>query len=323
MKLNNSMKIIVNDSLQNISERAVNNTTRQYLPSALPFTIAGPFGRVDSEIATLSLLTLNHSVLNINSQAVIQVTGLMSLHLCYLLRGKGALINGMVNFNEEQVAYNFWPNAHYRITVGEGRYIFLLLEVKSELYPLLSGEYSFLQDSGKYRPRLSISDTVHQAIHQVLNIQESGELGRINLEAAANRLFFLTLKEVNRHAGRSEKIVPDTYADSDNALSDIAVFINDHLEEKLTIEMVARKFNLSRSKLLETFKSTFGQPLHEYIVFRRMEKAKALLQQGLSLSEICGVVGYPDKSNFVRAFRKASGITPALYRKRFFMNRSG
>lgn len=323
MKLNNSMKIIVNDSLQDISEKAVNNTTRQYLPSALPFTIAGPFGRVDSEIATLSLLTLNHSVLDISSQAVIQVTDLMSLHLCYLLRGRGALINGTTDFNEEQIAYSFRPDAHYRITVREGQYTFLLLEIKSELYPLLYGEYSFIQDSGKYRAHLSISAAIYQAIYQVLHIQESGELGRINLEAAANRLFFLTLKEVNQQLGQPAKLAGGMYTDSDNSFSGIGIYINDHLAEKLTIEMIARKFNLSRSKLLESFKNTFGQPLHEYLVSRRIEKAKVLLQQGHSLSHVCVAVGYPDKSNFVRAFRKSSGVTPAFYRKQFFLNRSG
>lgn len=54
-----------------------------------------------------------------------------------------------------------------------------------------------------------------------------------------------------------------------------------------------------------------GVTPHQYILQRRIEKAKYLLQQGkLSIAEVAATVGFCDQSHFTRYFKRIVGVTP-------------
>jgi AraC family transcriptional regulator len=64
------------------------------------------------------------------------------------------------------------------------------------------------------------------------------------------------------------------------------------------------------------FKRATGLPPHQYVIARRVERAKQLLQGGtdLSLAEVALRAGFSDQSQFSRHFKRLVGVTPGQFR---------
>ncbi len=96
-------------------------------------------------------------------------------------------------------------------------------------------------------------------------------------------------------------------------VDDILTYINRHISEELTLDALSAHFYLSSSYLCRIFKSTTGTTINKYITARRITIAKALLNEGFSVTEACEKCGFNDYSNFLKAFTKAVGISPKKY----------
>lgn len=102
-------------------------------------------------------------------------------------------------------------------------------------------------------------------------------------------------------------------------ISDIIHYINQNLNEDLSLETLASKYYTSKYHLLREFKKHTGYTLHSYIHQKRLISAKALLREGLSIAEVCQACGFNDYSNFIRVFSKAFNISPKKYARQFLM----
>jgi AraC family transcriptional regulator of arabinose operon len=66
------------------------------------------------------------------------------------------------------------------------------------------------------------------------------------------------------------------------------------------------------------FREALGMPLMEYVRQARISRARELLSMtSCSLKEIAEQLGFEDQSQLSRAFRKAEGLSPLSYRKRW------
>ena len=93
-------------------------------------------------------------------------------------------------------------------------------------------------------------------------------------------------------------------------------YIQDHFEEKITLEMLADEFHLSQKYISRYFKEQFAISFMQYVGHLRMEKAKDLLRNTeLSITEVAMSSGYPSVNLFIRNFKEAYQITPLQYRK--------
>lgn len=92
--------------------------------------------------------------------------------------------------------------------------------------------------------------------------------------------------------------------------------INDGLEEKLTIEKLADKTQLSPFHFARMFKLSFGESPANYITRTRIDKIKQLLNEPLTLAEISLKVGFNQQSHMTQNFKRFTGLTPAVYRSR-------
>ena len=73
---------------------------------------------------------------------------------------------------------------------------------------------------------------------------------------------------------------------------------------------------LSPYHFVRAFKQSFGVPPHRYHVRRRIERAKALLQEAdTSVTAVASAVGFAETSSFSTAFRKVTGTSPRDYRR--------
>ena len=92
--------------------------------------------------------------------------------------------------------------------------------------------------------------------------------------------------------------------------------MNQHLFESLSVQQVAQAVNLSPSHFSRQFKARTGYSPYEYIVLRRIDKAKYLLTSTRqSVKEIAYQIGYNSEENFIHSFQKHVGISPGLFRK--------
>jgi len=72
---------------------------------------------------------------------------------------------------------------------------------------------------------------------------------------------------------------------------------------------------LSLYHFARQFKAATGLPPHRYVIARRVERAKRLLQGGdLSLAEVAALAGFSDQSQFSRHFKRLVGVTPGQFR---------
>lgn len=94
-----------------------------------------------------------------------------------------------------------------------------------------------------------------------------------------------------------------------------ATRIND-TEGYITYGKLAKECNMALSTLRRKFRENAGIPLHEYSLQVRAAKAKELLANtNKPIKEIAPELGFEDTGYFNRSFKKATGVTPGLYRK--------
>mgnify|MGYP000837162962 CR=1 FL=1 len=99
-------------------------------------------------------------------------------------------------------------------------------------------------------------------------------------------------------------------------LAEISQYMEDHLDEPLTIPALSRRACLSATTFKEGFRRLYGFPVHTWLRQRRMERATELLRDSsLSVLGIAQSVGYGSASQFSAAFRRQYGVPPAQYRK--------
>lgn len=101
-----------------------------------------------------------------------------------------------------------------------------------------------------------------------------------------------------------------------NRLNDILTYTFKHLDQKIHIEEVAKKANLSRSQFSRYFKKHIGKSYVQFLNELRIENACAsLIDSEKNIETICYQVGFQNVSNFNRIFKKVKGVSPRAYRK--------
>ncbi|MGH3010587.1 MAG: helix-turn-helix domain-containing protein [Gaiellaceae bacterium] len=91
--------------------------------------------------------------------------------------------------------------------------------------------------------------------------------------------------------------------------------IDARYREPLDVETLARAAHLSPAHFSREFRRTFGEPPHQYLLTRRLERAAALLRNtDRTVADICLLVGLRSVGSFTSSFGRAYGLTPAAYR---------
>ncbi len=87
--------------------------------------------------------------------------------------------------------------------------------------------------------------------------------------------------------------------------------------EQLEVTALARSAAVSPAYFSRSFKAAFGETPHQYLMTRRMERAKALLRTGdMSVTDVCFAVGFGSLGSFSSQFKRLVGDTPSAYRDR-------
>jgi AraC-like DNA-binding protein len=95
----------------------------------------------------------------------------------------------------------------------------------------------------------------------------------------------------------------------------IREYINDKIDQRISVALLAGLANLSVCYFVRAFKQSVGITPHDYLIRQRVERTKQLLSgTDMPLSEIALAAGFADQSHFARRFRQHVGMSPRDYR---------
>lgn len=106
-----------------------------------------------------------------------------------------------------------------------------------------------------------------------------------------------------------------TKPNNSNIVDETIAYINEHLCENITLELLSSRVSLSPFYFIRLFKRETGFTPHEYIIESRINSAKFLLKNtNISIKEICFRTGFASESAFCSTFKKRVKYTPSAYR---------
>jgi AraC-like DNA-binding protein len=163
-------------------------------------------------------------------------------------------------------------------------------------------------------PSLHDHDPLLHHIARVLQaaIEGEGETGQLYAGVLADALVVHFLR---RYAASRPLLRQATGGLVPCKLRRTIAYIEEHLEQALSLATLAAVAQTSPAHFARLFKQTTGRTPHQYVITRRMEHAKRLLvETDMPLSAIAPRVGCADQSHFTALFRKQVSMTPQVYR---------
>jgi transcriptional regulator GlxA family with amidase domain len=124
--------------------------------------------------------------------------------------------------------------------------------------------------------------------------------------------------EIDRGSQASFSIFTGQKDHQDEPVKKAQEFIENHFQDKLTVEQLADMFALGRRSLERRFKKATNNTVVEYIQRVKVEAAKKSFETTMkNISEVMYDVGYTDTKAFRTIFRKIAGLSPIEYRNRY------
>lgn len=96
----------------------------------------------------------------------------------------------------------------------------------------------------------------------------------------------------------------------DPLVAEMIHYINAHLFERLSLPDVAQQFFLSQAYISKRFADATGSSIWNYIMVKRLHRARAAIRNGRGIGTVYLECGYHDYSSFYRAYRKLFGVAP-------------
>lgn len=182
--------------------------------------------------------------------------------------------------------------------------------LKSLCTPTVNIDACFSERRGAASHKINLKEEQKKFLYFIHKLTDIQGYGAELLEQAAfiEMMVFLN-KCYQNNQTEDIQIEPSCHQQVDDIIS----YINSHIGETFGLEQLSSHFYLSSSYLCRIFKSATGTTINKYIVARRITMAKSLLTEGWSVTEVCERCGFNDYSNFLKAFSKATGVSPKKY----------
>jgi AraC family transcriptional regulator len=162
----------------------------------------------------------------------------------------------------------------------------------------------------EFIPRIGHADPLVHSIGRAIlgELQSGGLFGMLYLETLFRALVIHLLRY---HAVFAVAPQPIGGNLSPTALRRVREYVQEHLEEEITLETLAALVYLSPYHFARKFKEATGLSPYQYVLQCRVEQAKTLLMIGkYSISEVAQAVGFASQSHLTRHIKNAFGVTP-------------
>lgn len=98
-------------------------------------------------------------------------------------------------------------------------------------------------------------------------------------------------------------------------IQQVLYYLNNHFQEDISIEGIAKEFGLNKSYLSHLFTSFVGTSMWNYVIFRRINYFNSLIADNTSIEDACRQSGFQNYSNFYRLYKKYMDITPMQFKQ--------
>ena len=221
--------------------------------------------------------------------------------LLYTVSGEGTLLYGgkrytigsnMVFLIDCRELQEYYPNGDR----WEFKYVHFNGALSERYYTFLSKLYGSPVSEGGAR--------VEAYLDRILeNVQHSGAE-----EICSELIYRLFVSMITMHRNRK---MTDT-----DPIGAAVHYISEHYEEQVTVSELADVAHISRCHFSVLFKAHTGFSPYQYLFLYRLGYAKQLLCNTTEpIGAIAEQCGFSDVSSFIRAFKRAEGVSPAMYRK--------
>lgn len=99
--------------------------------------------------------------------------------------------------------------------------------------------------------------------------------------------------------------------DLNKTVSRVIEYIGANISKPITVEDICKRFGFSRSYISKAFMESLHEPPKQYIINKKILRAKALIENGEAPTRVCELCGFSDYSTFYRAYKKNIGTPPS------------
>ena len=228
----------------------------------------------------------------------------------------------------------------YIFIYGKGKFL-----IEGNEYPLSNGDIILLRpaeahyidiDTSRPYERFSVHfsedffkafDKDNLLLEAFLN-REAGTFNRYSRDDFKPEIYNLLVNNLfsesqNRHLQISCNLLPllneiykvyksnrETTTQGESLTQQIVRYINNHINDNITLDTICNKFYISKPQLCRNFKAATGSTVQNYVNAKRLVNAKRMMSGGISPTQAAGLCGFNDYSVFYRAFYKEYGKAP-------------
>ncbi|NJO45381.1 MAG: helix-turn-helix transcriptional regulator [Oscillatoriales cyanobacterium RM2_1_1] len=149
------------------------------------------------------------------------------------------------------------------------------------------------------------------AIALKTTLETDGIGSKLYADSMANALAVHLLCRYSAHQSLPRQ---DSGRLSQQQLRQVIDYIDENLDQNLSLSQLASIAHLSSYHFARLFKQSTGTPPHRYHIQRRIERAKQLLMaKELSIAEVAQVVGFASQAHLTYHFKRVVGVTPRVF----------
>jgi AraC family transcriptional regulator len=193
----------------------------------------------------------------------------------------------------------------------------LILALPPSLLDTVAEDQGFDSRRVEIRNRFQIRDAQLENICWALKAEMESNYpsGRLYVDSLA---VSVASRLVSSHSSVAQRPAAQNGGLGGRRLKQALAYIEDHLSEDLSLARVASITGVSASHFKTLFRESAGVPVHQYVIQRRIERAKDLLMRGkLSIAEIAFETGFSHQSHLARHMRRSVGLSPRAMKRLF------
>lgn len=195
----------------------------------------------------------------------------------------------------------FWTLCHEEACVID---LAAMLEISS---PAISHHLKLLREGGMIVSRREGKEVYYTAAHTQ---------GVLALHHAVEEIMQVSCPERSKSLCGHFACGDLELTQQEQVFREVHNYLVEHLDQRITIEELAKLFLMNTTTLKDGFKALYGTSIAAHIKEHRMEKATWLLKESeLPVSQVARQVGYASQSKFSAVFYQQYGQSPLEYRK--------